>query len=293
MIQPSPITDTFRRTLSGVGLYYGWFEAMHSRMDLLLVGVDPQQGQALCHAAAEETARVENLISRFDADSVVARMNADTEYGVCGADREVLDLFADAQRLEKLTEGAFDICVQTPQYDPSQPWFTVDYAREAVVKLRPEVQFDFGGLGKGYTLGRVRDIMERDGVKSALLSFGRSSIYALGHHPSGGAWQAGVDNPMCSGQQMGLFALCNQSLTSSGNTPSVSGHIRVPQTGELLQDRRIVSVVTSSPIEGEALSTALFAASDEQRSHIIERFGPCCARVMEYASNRFDALDLV
>ena len=45
------VSHTFRQMQNGTGLFYGWFEAMHSRFDLLTVGPTENEAAALCRGS--------------------------------------------------------------------------------------------------------------------------------------------------------------------------------------------------------------------------------------------------
>ncbi|MDD3108313.1 MAG: FAD:protein FMN transferase [Alistipes sp.] len=270
-----PISHTFRLTPTGKALFYGWFEAMHSRLDLLLLGQSETEATALSQEIATETLRIERLLNRFDAESPVSQINQPEAYSVYGASPELLTLFEDADRYRCATQGAFDIAIQTPGFCASESYYTVDRAREAIIKLRPEVCFDFGGYAKGYALAQIKQRLQRVGVSAALVSFGNSSIYGIGHHPAGDCWQVGVEHPLQRGVQMGTFALRDSGLSSSGNTPRNRGHIRSSESATPLTLDRVVSVCSPDPLECEVLSTALFAANPVQQGSILDHFRGC------------------
>ena len=78
-------------------------------------------------------------------------------------------------------------------------------ACEAVVKLRPDAIFDFGGYGKGYALQQALGMLKNAGITTALVNFGNSSVCGIGCHPSGDSWQVGVENPLRRGENMTFF----------------------------------------------------------------------------------------
>ena len=161
------VSHTFRQMQNGTGLFYGWFEAMHSRFDLLTVGPTENEAAALCRDIAAEIRRIENRLNRFDEASDVWQINQNTFYDKCPADPELLGIFADALRYREMTGGAFDIAIQTPEYLPGESCFAVDPACEAVVKLRPDAIFDFGGYGKGYALQQALGMLKNAGITPA------------------------------------------------------------------------------------------------------------------------------
>lgn len=286
------ISHTFKRTPTGAGIYYGWFEAMHSRFDLLAIGIEEDLGEALCHKVAEETLRLEKRLNRFDEESDIWQLNHLDNYDRYAADPELIAIFSEALRYREMTAGAFDIAVQTPDYRIETPCFAVDASCESIIKTRPDAIADFGGFGKGYALETAQRILVEAGVQSSLLSFGNSSVCGIGLHPSGKKWQIGVENPMHRGTIMNLFDLQNECLSSSGNLPYNRGHIRSTRTGEPIETNRIVSVVSTSPLECEVLSTALFAADTEQQEAIRNNFPHLQATSMDFSTSGYTVHEL-
>lgn len=280
------IDHTFRRTASGLGLYYGWFEAMHSRLDLLLAGVAEETADALASGLSDEVKRIEKRLNRFDPQSDLWDINESQSGEIYYTDGEMLGFFADASRYRQLTGGAFDIAVGTPGYDPRTDYYYVDAENGALVFNVPGAVFDFGGYAKGYALEKMVEAIRAAGVASGLVSFGNSSVYGIGGHPVQGPWQVGVEHPLRRGVSMTTVELRDGALSSSGNTPRHSGHILSPETGEGVAGRQVISVAGPSPLDCEVLSTALFAArTPEKREAILGRFDLSRVVEMEYAES--------
>ncbi len=132
-------------------------------------------------------------------------------------------------------------------------------------------KLDFGGMAKGWALKVLEKILRRNDVKSAFVDFGGSSILGVGSHPYGDSWKVGVVNPF-NGEVIREVELVDKSMSSSGNTPTYSGHIRNPLTGEIVDSKALVTVVSNSPLDAEVLSTALMVASEDERKQIQENF---------------------
>ena len=94
---------------------------------------------------------------------------------------------------------------------------------------------------------------------------------ALGHHPHGDCWKVSVMNSFTR-LPLAELELRNQTLSTSGNTPSYSGHIVNPQTGEHNTDRKMVTVISGDSLDAEVLSTVLMIASEQQRENISKAF---------------------
>jgi thiamine biosynthesis lipoprotein len=135
---------------------------------------------------------------------------------------------------------------------------------------------DLGGYGKGYALRQAGRLLEAEAVTRALINFGDSSILAAGTHPHGDCWPVGIADP-CTRERRGVMHLRDCSLSVSGNRPAQPAHIVNPETGACVTGRKITAAVAKDPVDAEALTTALMAATPDQVENIVKRF-----RIIEY-----------
>ena len=127
---------------------------------------------------------------------------------------------------------------------------------------------DVGGFAKGYALRQIRLIVEDAGVENLWISFGGSSILALGNRPGSKGWEVDVTDPY-SGESLMSYRLCNEALSVSGNSPGYCGHILNPISGEACCDRRLVVARCLDPLDAEVISTAIMVG-DASEVKIIE-----------------------
>ena len=114
-------------------------------------------------------------------------------------------------------------------------------------------------------------MLKRQGIKSAIVDFGHSTIMTIGCRPDGEEWMIGLPSPY-DGREVARFALHDQTLSTSGNTPSYAGHIVNPQSGEQICDRALSCVVAKNPLDAEVLSTAQMIDTEEQMERIVKNF---------------------
>ena len=71
-----PMEHISRKLNSGADLVYSWFEAMHTRIDLVMWSASSDAGHLLETASAieDEVRRIESVGSRFIPDSEVSRL---------------------------------------------------------------------------------------------------------------------------------------------------------------------------------------------------------------------------
>lgn len=242
---------------------YSWFEAMHSRMDIIICDRDEAEAGRLTSLLQQETHRLEFLMSRFLPGGALAELNKALVNRPVIIPNELMEILHACKEWHRKTKGLFDISIQSPFRGRS-------YLRELELNLyqttarrnHPDLILDLGGYAKGYALDACSALLEKAGITDALLNFGNSSVKAMGNHPFGGGWLVGTEN---SREQ---YLLNNQCLTTSGNNSEQRVHIIRPGHEGAIQGRRFVSVVTDSAADGEALSTAYFAATPEEKAKL-------------------------
>lgn len=256
--------STWKDLGSGRSVFYGWGEAMHTRFDALLCHRPAAEGEAAFRRMLFELRRVEGLISRFDPASELSRVNAGAAEGPVTVGEELWEILRSALRYGARTDHAFDITHASTRGTPAGR-VHLDALRRAVLFGRRGTVVDLGGYGKGYALARVQELLLEEGWSDFLLNFGNSSVCARGDRPGADGWTVGVENQARPGTNALEITLRDQSLNTSGNTLRHDGHIR-STGGAYLTGSGSVSVTTPGPLEGEVLSTALFAARGAARN---------------------------
>ena len=92
----------------------------------------------------------------------------------------------------------------------------LDRAAGTVRFDRPGVELDLGGIGKGYAVDRVVDLLRRRGIASALVNLGGSSVYGLGAPPGREAWEIGIQDPTDPAKTALTVRLRDRALSVSG-----------------------------------------------------------------------------
>lgn len=91
----------------------------------------------------------------------------------------------------------------------------LDIHGDTVSSRNPAVDFDFGGLVKGYALDRAAAILKRDGITNALINIG-GNVMALGRKGDR-PWQVGIQNPRGSGAIATLALYDGEAIGTSGD----------------------------------------------------------------------------
>jgi thiamine biosynthesis lipoprotein len=220
---------------------------------------------------------------------------------------ELADLLARALELAEATGGAFDPTVgactrllrrAVRQGEPPQPqawsralervgWKRVELDRDArVVRLRvPGLEFDLGGIGKGWIADRMLASLRADGFPRALVAC--SGDLAVGDAPPGRrGWRVAVEGfvPGSRAAEHGAFTLelARAGLSTSGDRFQAFahddrrlGHVFDPRTGALLEGPRAAGALAADAATADALATALCVLGPRGVETLAGRFPDC------------------
>ena len=257
-----PVQHIYKSSPDGGDLFYSWFSAMHTRVDLVMHGNRCEEDWLrMANEIYDEILRLELVGNCFDEKSELAQVNAHAFRRPMKLSDDLYEMLSVCMDFHAKTLGCFDITVQSRSYHPRMvEHLCLDRDAHTLSFTSPDVFINLSGFIKGFALDKIKAILLGQGVDNALVNLGNSSIMALGHHPFGDGWKLDDD-----------VVLHNQCLTVSGNDTAERKHILSPQTGQWVTGCGKVSVVTASGAIGEILSTALFAAGDGLREKLLER----------------------
>jgi len=180
-------------------------EAMATTFEVIIVHEDERYASQAAVAAFDEVDRLERELSRFIENSDVARINSAGANQPLQLGLDTFECLKIAARIYGQTNGAFDItigtllkCWRNDDGTPRKPSpKEIDLARlhtgtnllelheaEHTVKLSANpVHVDLGGIGKGYAVDRVAELLRDWSIDVALISGGYSSVLALDAPP--------------------------------------------------------------------------------------------------------------
>jgi thiamine biosynthesis lipoprotein len=242
-------------------------------------------------------ADLERIFSRFDPASELSRLNHDAGHGSRLVSPELARLLADSVDYSRLTRGSFDVTIGplVALWASAAKRGRVPSRRElaearALVGTRhlradplgsraellhPGVSVDLGGVAKGFALDDLGERLRRRGVKSALLSFGQSSVLALGSPPEGPRWRLLLRD--AGDGVAGIVELRDASLSVSGSLAQEIeiqgvkyGHLIDPRTGRPLRRRGVAAVTARSGARAEALSKAMLILAPSEGLALLE-----------------------
>jgi thiamine biosynthesis lipoprotein len=273
------------------------YEASHESMGTVFtVAVYGQERSFLAEVVEqvfEEVDRLDEQMSNYKPDSELSAINREAASHPAVVEPGLFHLLEISVHRSEETDGAFDITVgplikswgffrgrgRLPTgAEISQVLKRVGYqhlkldAEHRTIRFDdPGIDLDLGGIAKGYAVDRAVDILRSNGITSALVSSGTSSIYALGSPPGARGWKITVRDPYDGHKPADVIHLQNYSLSTSGSYEKffrIGGknycHIMNPHTGWPVQGVLSTVVLAATGTDTDGHSAGCFVMGVER-----------------------------
>jgi len=268
---------------------------------IAVYGYDLTPVRQAVKGALDEVDRIDRLMSHYKKDSELSRINREAAKQVVKVDPELFDFIAECLRYSRESDGAFDITVgqlmkawgffrgegrMPSESELAEARNRIGY-RHVILNQKDKtiffdkagIEFDLGGIAKGYAVDRAVAVLKRHGVASALVSAGGSTIYALGAPPGKSAWEVELQDPVDRNKIATTVRLKNQALSVSGSyekffeLESVRySHVMDPRTGKPVQGVLSAAVITDDGVSGDALDNVFYVLGVERSKALLNKF---------------------
>lgn len=274
--------------------------AMATRFELVMYGADEVLLRAAGEEALQEIERLTAQLSFYAVDSEITFINSNAAQHPVRVEPRLFALLQRCAELTDATDGAFDITVGPLMRAwkfvnekggiPSDQELAAARAITGIahilfdenshcIQLRKAgVEIDLGGFGKGYAIDRAIEVLRENGIQSALLHGGTSSIATIGNPPDHEGWNIALQSPLQS-----TVTLQNQSLSVSaphGKSFAIDGqefgHVIDPRSGQPVQQTKAAAAWGESAAVCEALSKALLVLGEKFLCVMHKRFPEYC-----------------
>ncbi|MBZ5563747.1 MAG: FAD:protein FMN transferase [Acidobacteriia bacterium] len=263
--------------------YEASHEAMGTVFTVVAYGRDRNFLGEVVEQVFQELDRVDAQMSNYKPESELSAINREAASHAVLVEPHLFRLLEQSVQYSRETDGAFDITVGPLMKHwgffrgrgllPSPAEITDVLKRVGYqhIKLDPAartirfdksgIELDLGGIAKGYAVDQAVEVLRSNGIASALVSGGTSSIYALGAPPGERGWHVTVRDPYQAGKPADTLILRNYSLSTSGSYEKffdIGGktycHIMDPRTGWPVENMLSTTVLAPSTTESDALS---------------------------------------
>lgn len=246
-----------------------------------------------------EIQRLEKIFSDYDPYSEINLLKKDNQWQQIS--RELYEVTAYAEKLNKHSKGAFDIKIgnitkiwKTAIKNQEMPDVVIlqsEYKKKRKLKLKEKngffylkmnehIHLDYGGIAKGYAVDRAFQILHNNGLTAILVDGGGDM--RMGEPPPGrDYWVIDTNNKL----EVEYLLLENCAIASSGDTYQniqinelTFSHIVQPQTIKGTKKSRLVSVIADQCMVADALATTL---SITQKTKKLRKHYHYKARILE------------
>jgi thiamine biosynthesis lipoprotein len=261
--------------------------AMGSTYSIAVYGEDQAVMENAVGEAFDEVRRLDEMLSNYKPESEWSQVNRFAAEHPVKTTPELFALLSACVEYSRASEGAFDITVgplmrvwgfykgtghmpRKTEIETARAitgWRNMELdSSERTVRFRKKgIEMDPGGIGKGYAVDRMVDVLRRNGIKTGLVSASGSSIFAMGAPPGEGGWHIDIKDPRDQSKSVEEVVLKDESMSTSGSYEKffqadgrIYSHIMDPRTGYPAKGMLSVSVITPLTIDSEAWTKPYF-----------------------------------
>jgi len=247
-------------------------EAMATVFEVHCVHDDAGYARQAAHAAFDLVDRLEQNLSRFIANSDIARVNDLTAGRSTRVNPSTLECLEIARHMFDVTGGAFDVSIGS-----GLDGLHLDFDDFTVLAHADGIRLDLGGIGKGFAVDRMAELLAEWEIRRALVHGGFSSVLALEPPPGSDGWPLTLRAPP-PGPQGILARISARQMALSASGTRKGDHIVDPSTGRVARGRAAWVALTdpdpqsSLAAVAEGFSTAFMVLPVHDIEEICRRF---------------------
>ncbi|BDD07848.1 FAD:protein FMN transferase [Fulvitalea axinellae] len=261
-------------------------QLMGCHFSITVTAENPTEAKRYLDLAILEVKRIESLISSWDEKSQTSEINRNAGVKPVKVDKELFKLIERSVSLSKLTDGDFDISFASAEElrkaEESIPESSdmgkirksaraigfrniiLDKNAGTVFLKTKGMKIDFGAVGKGYALDKIRSLLIAKGVSAGRVD-ASGDICVWGKQLGGENWKVTVNDPFDQRKTLAVLPIPNGAVaTSKKYHVSIKtdgqhhSHIIDPETG--LSPKGLASVTVFAPVAefADALATSIF-----------------------------------
>jgi FAD:protein FMN transferase len=259
---------------------------------------DNEKAHRAVKAAFDEIRRVENLMTTFKADSPLSQVNANAGIAPVAVPGELVEIVEEANRISKLTDGKFNIAVETlgalwhfraktprapdpfevarrlPLLDTKS--IITDKPHNTIYLAKPGMRIGLGAIAKGYAVDRAGKVLLEHNIKDFIVNGGGDILFS--GKKGANFWNVGIRDPRENSRYFARFdVLKDSSVSTSGDYEKFFfdrgkryHHLIDPSTGYPAQGTVSATVIAKTACLSDALATAIFVLGVDKGMKLIE-----------------------
>ncbi len=259
-------------------------EAMATTFEVVVQYEDRAYAQQAARAAFDELDRIEGELSRYLETSDVTRISHVPAGQAVQVGLDTFECLAISAEVHAQTGGAFDVTVgflvdcwldedkkpKTPSSEELQfarehtgmHLILFDEPTHAVALTKSPVRVDLGGIGKGYGVDRMAEMLREWSIDRALIHGGFSSVLAMDAPRGAKGWPVTLSHP--SNRDRTLACLELERVAVSGSGVEKGRHIIDPRIARPVEGKLAAWSMAPDATCADALSTAFMVMTAEE-----------------------------
>ena len=286
----SGCTETPRAKVQGIqGLTMG------TSFSMKWVSVSDTEVEAIRKEAGRLLSDINQKMSTYIEDSELSRLNRTPAAEPFVVSAELMQVLAEAQRISRLTDGAFDVTVgplvnawgfgpegrithapADTQIDALKArvgygFVQLDEPSHQVIR-EGDQYIDLSAIAKGYGVDALAELLEARGIENYLVEIG-GELRAKGHKPDKAPWKLAIETPRAGERAVQeIISITSGAVATSGDYRNYFeengvrfSHTIDPRTARPIRHRLAsVTVIRPTCAEADALATALMVMGEEE-----------------------------
>ncbi len=259
-------------------------QAMATTFEVVVQHEDRAYAQQAARAAFDELDRIEGELSRYLETSDVTRINHLPAGQPVQLGLDTFECLATSAEVHAQTGGAFDVTVgflvdcwldedkkpKTPSHEELQfarehtgmHLILFDEPTHAVALTKSPVRIDLGGVGKGYGVDRMAEMLREWSIDRALIHGGFSSVLAMDAPRGTKAWPVTLSHPNNRNRTLARLEL--ERIAVSGSGVEKGRHIIDPRIARPVEGKLAAWSMAPDAARADALSTAFMVMTPEE-----------------------------
>lgn len=265
---------------------------MGNQFEICVVAENQQLADDQIEVAIKEIQRIEKLLTTFSEESQTNEINRNAGITPVVVDLEVFQLIQRANRISKITQGAFDLSYGSIDkslwnFDITMKTLpSVEIAKKSVrlinynniildeknttVFLKEKgMRIGFGGIGKGYAAEMAKRKLQELGVLNGIVN-ASGDLCTWGTQTNGKQWTVGIADPNEKIKSFAQMNISNKAIATSGNyekfitiNDKKYSHTINPKTGLPITGISSVTIICSNAEIADAMATPVMVMGIE------------------------------
>jgi len=212
---------------------YRNFFSMGTRLDAVFINVETYRVDEVAKNIRHLLDHVEATLSIYRKDSELSVLNATAHDKDIKVSPFLFETISQCRDYYELTGGVFDAGLgkitgstknrakgdklnKSLAGQSGMSLVEIDEKKQSVRYHGKNVLIDPGGFGKGLAMGKIKTMLLLENIDNALVSFGESTVLAMGRHPHGKHWPIAVADIYNKQSIVRMAKLSDNCLSSSG-----------------------------------------------------------------------------